>query len=71
MEGNMSKETRVIAIFVSFLMLATFSIVTFGQGKSGAFPTGGADNPMLQGSAPAGTATPHAYEFITIGTGLL
>ena len=59
----MSKETRVITIFVSFLMLVTFSIVTFGQGKSGAFPTGAA-NPMPQlGDLPTGatpTPTPSA-----------
>src|SRR6266508_2900810 len=56
----MSKETRVITIFVSFLMLATFSAAIFAQGKSGVFPTGGADNPMLQGGGPAigATATP-------------
>jgi hypothetical protein len=30
----MSKETKGIAIFVSFLVLATFSTAAFGQGKS-------------------------------------
>ena len=83
----MSKETKRIAIFVSFLMLTAFSTATFGQGpkpknfRAGAvyvltnqvnnevavfrrtakgmltfaeaFSTGGAGNPIPQGTDPA------------------
>jgi 6-phosphogluconolactonase len=82
----MSKQTKGIAIFVSFLMLAPFSTVTFGGPKpknlraggvyvltnqvnnevaafrrtakgrltfAGMFPTGGAGDPVPQGTDPA------------------
>jgi 6-phosphogluconolactonase len=83
----MSKQTKGIAIFVSFLMLTAFSTTTFGRGPKAknfragavyvltnqvnnevavfrrtakgmltfaeAFPTGGAGNPIPQGTDPA------------------
>jgi 6-phosphogluconolactonase len=82
----MSKQTKTIAIFVSFLMLTAFSTVTFGAPKpknlkaggvyvltnqvnnevaafrrtakgmltpAGMFPTGGAGDPVPQGTDPA------------------
>jgi len=83
----MSKQTKGIAIFVSFLMLVPFSTATFGRGpkpknlragavyvltnqvnnqvavfrrtakgmltSAGEFPTGGAGNPIPQGTDPA------------------